>query len=118
MVESLACVLRCLHETGGEIGDTVTVIGGGPIGLMFVQVAKPIGCNVMSVVKRDSQVAASKRMGAHDVVKITNVKDAVEAVRALSPDKRGSDVVIEAVGRPEAWELAIDRVRQGVTVDV
>ncbi len=40
MVEPLACVLRGLHETGVEIGDTVTVIGGGPIGLMFVQVAK------------------------------------------------------------------------------
>src|SRR5437899_9279140 len=106
MVEPLACVLRGLHETGVEIGDTVTVIGGGPIGLMFVQVAKAIGCNFMSVVKRDSQVAASERMGAHDVVQITNVKDPVEAVRALSPDKRGSDVVIEAVGRPEAWECA------------
>ncbi len=117
MVEPLACVLRGLHETGVEIGDTVTVIGGGPIGLMFVQVAKAIGCNVMSVVKRDSQVAASKRMGAHDVVQITNVKDPVEAVRALSPDKRGSDVVIEAVGRPEAWELAIDMVRKGGTVN-
>src|SRR2546430_3525081 len=87
MVEPLACVLRGLHETGVEIGDTVTVIGGGPIGLMFVQVAKAIGCNVMSVVKRDSQVAASKRMWAHDVGQITNVKDPVEAGRAPSPDK-------------------------------
>ena len=43
MVEPLACVLRGLHETGVEIGDTVTVIGGGPIGLMFMQVAKPPG---------------------------------------------------------------------------
>src|SRR5437899_10396664 len=117
MVGLLACVLRGLHEAVVEIGETVTVIGGGPIGLMFVQVAKAIGCNVMSVVKRDSQVAASKRMGAHDVVQITNVKDPVEAVRALSPDKRGSDVVIEAVGRPEAWELAIDLLRKGGTVN-
>src|SRR5437762_3917651 len=117
MVDPLACVLRGLHETGVEIGDTVAVIGGGPIGLMFVQVAKAIGCNVMSVVKRDSQVAASKRMGAHDVVQITNVKDPVEAVRALSPDKRGSDVVIEAVGKPEAWEWAVDMVRKGGTVN-
>src|SRR5213076_2868495 len=75
MTEPLACVLRGLHETGVEIGDTVVIIGGGPIGLMFVQVARAIGCNVVSVVKRDSQVAASTRMGAHDVVQITNVKD-------------------------------------------
>ena len=117
MVEPLACVLRGLHETGVEIGDTVTVIGGGPIGLMFVQVAKATGCNVISVVKRDSQVEAVKRMGAHEVVQITKVKDPVEAVRMLSPDKRGSDVVIEAVGRPEAWEQSIDMVRKGGTVN-
>jgi L-iditol 2-dehydrogenase len=117
MVEPLACVLRGLHETGVEIGDTVVVIGGGPIGLMFVQVAKAIGCNVMAVVKRDSQVVAAKRMGAHDVVQITNVKDPIEAVRAITPDKRGGDVVIEAVGRPEAWEWATEMVRKGGTVN-
>lgn len=117
ITEPLACVLRGLHETGVEIGDTVTVIGAGPIGLMFVQVARAAGCNVISVVKRDSQVAAAKHMGAHEVVQITNVKDPVEAVRSLSPGKRGSDVVVEAVGRPAAWEQAIDMVRKGGTVN-
>src|SRR5579871_2512534 len=92
MVEPLACVLRGLHETGVEIGDTVTVIGGGPIGLMFVQVAKATGCNVISVVKRDSQVAAAKRMGAHEVLQISKVKDPVQAVHALTHERRGSDV--------------------------
>ena len=72
---------------------------------------------MISVVKRDSQVAAAKRMGAHEVVQITKVKDAVEAVRLISPEKRGSDVVVEAVGRPEAWEWAIDMVRKGGTVN-
>lgn len=117
MVEPLACVLRGLHETNVEIGDTVTVIGGGPIGLMFVQVAKLTGCNVIAVVKRDSQVAAAKRFGADDVVQVTAVADAVEAVRALSPERRGADVVIEAVGRPQAWEWAVDMVRKGGTVN-
>ena len=68
MVEPLACVLRGLHETKMEIGDTVAVIGAGPIGLMFVQVAKLAGCNVISVVKRDSQVAAARRVGATSAV--------------------------------------------------
>src|SRR5438552_16971168 len=84
---------------------------------MFIKFAMAIGCNVKSVIKLYSQIASSKRMGAHDVVQITNEKDPVEAVRALSPDKRGSDVVIEAVGRLESWELAIDMVRKGGTVN-
>ena len=118
MVEPLACVLRGLHESNMEIGDTVAVIGGGPIGLMFLQVAKLTGCNVIAVVKRDSQVAAAKRLGADEVVQITQVHDPVDAVRALSGDRRGADVVVEAVGRPEAWEQAIEMVRKGGTVNL
>jgi L-iditol 2-dehydrogenase len=117
MVEPLACVLRGLHETGVEIGDTVVILGGGPIGLMFVQIAKAIGCNVVSVVKRDSQATAAKRMGAQEVVQITTVKDPIEAVRAITPERRGGDVVIEAVGRPEAWEWSTEMVRKGGTVN-
>ena len=117
MVEPLACVLRGLHETGVEIGDTVVILGGGPIGLMFVQIAKAIGCNVVSVVKRDSQATAAKRMGAQEVVQITTVKDPIEAIRAITPERRGGDVVIEAVGRPEAWEWSTEMVRKGGTVN-
>ncbi len=93
------------------------VIGGGPIGLMFVQVAKAIGCNVIAVVKRDSQVTLAKRKGAHEVVQISQVKDPIEAVRQLTRERRGADVVIEAVGRTEAWEWAVQMVRKGGTVN-
>jgi L-iditol 2-dehydrogenase len=117
MVEPVACVMRGLHETGVEIGDTVAVIGAGPIGLLFIQVAKLIGCNVIAVVKRDSQVAAAKHMGAQDVVQITKAGKPIEALRALTEGRRGADVVIEAVGRPEAWEQAIEMVRRGGTVN-
>ncbi len=117
MVEPLACVLRGLHETEVEIGDTVAVIGGGPIGLMFAHVAQAVGCNVIAVVKHEAQVAAARRMGAHDVVHLGSLKDPVAAVRALSPGRRGTDVVIEAVGRPEAWVWATEMVRKGGTVN-
>jgi L-iditol 2-dehydrogenase len=118
MVEPLACVLRGLHEAKVEIGDVVAVIGGGPIGLMFLQVAKLTGCNVIAVVKRDSQVAAATRLGADEVVQITQVHDPVESVRALTEDRRGADVVVEAVGRPEAWESSLEMVRRGGTVNL
>ena len=118
MTEPLACVLRGLQETGVEIGDNVAVIGGGPIGLMFLQVAKAIGCNPIAVVKRDEQVAAARKFGAEEVVQINDRMDAVDAVRALTPGGRGVDVVIEAVGRPQAWQWAIDMVRKGGTVNL
>jgi L-iditol 2-dehydrogenase len=118
LTEPLACVLRGLHETGIEIGDTVTVIGAGPIGLMFMQVASVMGCDVIAVVKHPEQVLAAKRAGAAKVVQFPKVANPIEAVRDLTPEQRGSDVVIEAVGRPEAWEWAIDMVRKGGTVNL
>jgi len=117
MVEPLACVLRGWQETNAEAGDTVAVIGGGPVGLMFLQVAKLTGCRVISVVKRNSQGAAARRLGADDVVQITKVSDPVDAVCALSENARGADVVVEAVGRPEAWEWSTRMVRKGGTVN-
>ncbi len=118
LVEPLACVLRGLHETGVQIGDTVTVIGGGPIGLMFMQVAKLIGCRVIAVVKRDGQVEAARKANCDEIIQITTVGDPIESVRALTAEHRGSDVVIECVGRPEAWEWATEMVRKGGTVNV
>jgi L-iditol 2-dehydrogenase len=112
MTEPLACALRGLQETGADIGDTITVIGAGSLGLMLIQVAKLVGGKVIAVVKRDEQVSAAKRFGADDVVQITKTKDPVEAVVHLT-EGRGSDVVIEAVGRPQAWQWAVDMVRRG-----
>ena len=118
LTEPLACVLRGLHETGVEIGDTVVVIGAGPIGLMFIQVAHIMGCNVIAVVKRDAQVLAARKAGAAEIVQVTNVSDPVEAVRRLTPEARGADVVVEAVGRTEAWEWSIEMVRKGGVVNL
>ena len=56
-------------------------------------------------------------MGAQEVVHTEAVKNPVEAVRALSPSGRGADVVVEAVGRPEAWVWATEMVRKGGTVN-
>ena len=69
------------------------------------------------MVKRDSQVAAALKIGADSAVQITAVDDPVKAVRKLTPEGRGCDVVIEAVGRPQAWEWSIDMVRKGGTVN-
>src|SRR5262249_61145830 len=73
--------------------------------------------NVIAAVKRESQGADARRMGAHEIVHIAKEKDPVAAVRALCPAGRGADVVIEAVGRPEAWVLATGMVRKGGTVN-
>ena len=116
MTEPLACALRGLQETGADIGDTVTVIGAGPLGLMLIQVAKLNGCKVIAVVKRDEQVQAARHFGAYEVIQLKRDKNPVNDVTEIT-EGRGSDIVIEAVGRPQAWQWAVDMVRRGGIVN-
>jgi L-iditol 2-dehydrogenase len=117
LTEPLACVVRGLEETGAKRGDSVVVIGAGPIGLMFMHVAQLSGMKVIAVVKRDEQIASATTFGASHVVQTGAVADAVAAVRDLTADQRGVDVAIEAVATPLTWQWAVDMVRRGGTVN-
>jgi len=117
LTEPLACVVRGLEETSAKPGDTMVVIGAGPIGLMFMRVAELAGIKVIAVVKRDDQVATAKLFGARQVVQTTAVDNVVTATRALTADCRGADSVIEAVASPATWEWAVDMVRKGGVVN-
>ena len=117
LTEPLACVVRGLEETGAKRGDTVVVIGAGPIGLMFMHVAQLSGMKVIAVVKRDEQIASANTFGAKHIVQTAETVDAVMAVRALTPDHRGVDIAIEAVATPLTWQWAVDMVRRGGTVN-
>lgn len=117
LTEPLACVVRGLEESGAQAGDTMVVIGAGPIGLMFMHVAELAGAHVIAVVKREDQVEAAKLFGASSVVQVGAVEDVVAATRALTPEGRGADIVIEAVASPSTWEWAVDMVRKGGVVN-
>jgi L-iditol 2-dehydrogenase len=116
LTESLACVVRGLEESGAQAGDTMVVIGAGPIGLMFMHVADLAGVKVIAVVKREDQIDTAKLFGASGVVQVEAVEDVVAATLALT-EGRGADVVIEAVATPETWEWAVAMVRKGGLVN-
>jgi L-iditol 2-dehydrogenase len=117
LTEPLACVVHGFNQTNPQPGDTMTVIGAGPIGLMFIRVASLRGLRVIAVVKRNDQVAAARLFGASEVVQITEGVDTVAAVRALTDEARGADIVIEAVATPATWEQAVAMARNGGTVN-
>jgi len=117
LTEPLACTVRGLEESGAKAGDSMVVIGAGPIGLMFIHVAELSGVDVIAVVKRKDQIETAKLFGARQVVRIGAGEDAVAAVQALTPEARGADVVIEAVATPMTWEWAVDMVRKGGVVN-
>src|SRR5258708_16333590 len=68
LVEPLACVLRGLEESNVHRRDHVVVVGLGPIGQMFVRLAKLRGARVLALVRRRTQLDTALRMCADDVL--------------------------------------------------
>jgi len=116
LIEPLACVLRGLEETGIRPGDTITIIGLGPIGLMFVRLAKLYSARVIAIGRRKTQLDRAAKMGADELISTAEVSHPVSMVRQLTHG-RGTDIAIEAVGNPETWHWAVDMVRRGGTVN-
>ncbi len=111
-VEPLACVVHGIELSGIRAGDLVFVIGAGPIGLMHIQLAKIHGARTVVVtdaITERLQMAA--QFGADQLVAPSN---SITKLKALS-ENRGADVTIEAVGKPETWELAVQATRKGGT---
>ena len=112
----LADILPTSYEVGvlnGRVrpGDTVVVVGAGPIGLAAVQTAKLYSpSHIIVIDKAASRLQAAKDLGAHATV--SPDEDPLEVVRALTGGL-GADVVIEAVGIPETFELCTTLVRPG-----
>jgi L-iditol 2-dehydrogenase len=116
LIEPLACVMRGLDETHIRPGDNVAVIGLGPIGLMFVRLAKAYGARVIAIGRRKKQVDRAAAMGADELMISGDTEATVRKVREVTSG-RGADVVIEAVGLPEAWQMAVRLLRRGGTVN-
>ncbi len=116
LVEPLACVVRGLEESAPRAGDTVSIVGLGPIGLMFVKLAKLYGCRVIAVGRRQTQLDRAAALGADELIVAGEHSDPVATVRQMTHG-RGADVAIEAVGKPQTWQWAVNMVRRGGTVN-
>jgi len=118
MVEPLACVIRGVEESWIGRGQSVAIIGTGPIGLMFVCLARMRGAHVVAAGRSRERLDKAMEMGAEGVVCVRPGEDLSELLRQRSPDGRGADVVIEAVGLPETSEAAVRSVRKGGVVQL
>ncbi len=113
----LADILPTSFEVGvrnGRVGpgDTVVVVGAGPIGLAALSTARLYSPGLLIAVDpAPSRLDAAKRFGAD--VTLSAADATADALRALSPDGLGVDVAIEAVGIPETFELCTRAVRPG-----
>jgi len=101
-------------NSGLEAGDTVAVLGLGPVGLAAVQTAKAAGAShVIAVDTVEARLKMAESFGAQ-AVHLTD-DDPRAAVKAAT-EGRGVDVAIDAVGHPDALELACRVTRKAGTV--
>jgi alcohol dehydrogenase len=113
----LADILPTAYEVGvlnGDVrpGDTVVVVGAGPIGLATIMTARLYTPGrIVAIDLADSRLAQASEFGA-DVTINNGREDAIARVFELT-EGLGADVAVEAVGVPETFELCTELVRPG-----
>ena len=113
LVVTAGTAMYGLDVMGGLVaGQTVVVMGPGPIGLMSVGVAKALGAQpVILTGTRDNRLEIGKKLGADHVVNVRN-EDAVEAVKRITRGK-GAHYVLECSGAPDAVNQAARMFNRG-----
>lgn len=117
--EPLANVVHGAENSDIKVGSTVGVVGLGPIGLLFVKLAKLRGARVIAIGRNPVKLKLAREFGqADEVVDLTKCLDPEKTIKELTPEGRGLDVVIEAVGLPDLWEKVLQLTRKGGTVNL
>ena len=109
IMEPVALALRVMNNFKPNLGDWVTIIGQGPIGLLMTQVALLKGCRVIAVDLEDYRLELSEKYGADATINAKK-EDVPKTVRKLT--KLGSDFVIEAAGTTKTVEMTPFLVRK------
>lgn len=110
-LEPLACVVHGMDSLDIRKGETVFVIGAGPIGLLHLLLAKSRGARVLVTGLEEERLQMAKKFGADLVVSPAQAGKAVREFTGI-----GADYVFECTGQPHIWEASVDFVRKGGTV--
>lgn len=115
VAEPLACVLRGAEKADIKLGDSVAIIGAGPIGLLHLLTARRMGAEKIIMTDLvEERLEFARQLGTDETVNAQR-EDVVKKTKELTQNY-GADVVIEAIGQPTTWEQALRIVRKGGTV--
>ena len=113
IAEPLACVVHGLDTCALDRSHDVLVVGGGPIGLLFVNLLSVEGHRVTLADPNRARLDTALALGAAQVFEAHRDGRDSTQVRSLAENGAGFSVVIEATGSPVAWQNAIASVRIG-----
>ena len=112
VIEPLAVILHALDLTRLEAGETVAVLGAGPIGLLAAAVARIAGAGQVIVADRIAhRLALARQLGADVVVDID--RERAEEAILDSTGGRGAHLILDCAGKPESLNPALQAVRPG-----
>jgi L-iditol 2-dehydrogenase len=115
MLEAVSVALHAVRVSQFSGGETALVIGAGMIGLLTWQAAKVAGCSRVLIADVDAtRLNMAKQIGAEDVLHASGADLVAEVLRLTNG--KGVDVALEAVGRNETIDVAINCTRKGGTV--
>jgi L-iditol 2-dehydrogenase len=115
MLEAVSVALHAVRVSQLSGGETALVIGAGMIGLLTLQAAKVAGCSRILIADVDAtRLNMAKQIGAEEVLHASGADLVAEVLRRTNG--KGVDVALEAVGRNETIDVAINCTRKGGTV--
>ena len=119
LTEPLACALHGVDTCSIMPGDTVIILGSGPLGLLLAALATLQGARVVITGHGAERLALARAYGAQVILDMSefSLADQRDKLLAETEARRGADIVIEAVGTPETWTLATQVVRPGGLVN-
>lgn len=107
MAQPLGTVVHALRKMPSMLGLRATIIGAGPIGLLFVAMMRNLGCrHILAIDPRRDRLERAKTLGAAEIVAAT-------AEEAAQAGVEQADVVVEAVGLPGTLRAAPYLARRG-----
>ncbi len=115
--EPLANVVHGAKRTEIKKGQSVGIIGIGPIGLMFARVAKLMGARVIVAGRNPIKLKMADEFAhADEIIDLKKYPNPEKIFKDFSEEGKGLDVAVECVGMPEIWEQIFGCVRKGGTV--
>lgn len=115
--EPLANVVHGVERTEIKKGQTVGIIGIGPIGLMFAKLAKLKGAIVIAAGRNPLKLKLAGEFSQVDeVVDLKKYPNPEKIFLSFTEEHKGLDVAVECVGLPSIWERMFSLVRPGGTV--
>jgi L-iditol 2-dehydrogenase len=117
VTEPLACCLNGQRKANVKMGDVVVVIGGGPIGLMHVQLAKIAGAKSV-ILSEPIEHRREKALlaGAHHAV--NPLEESLHDIVLRESEGLGADVVIMAIGVPSLVNSSVNLLKKGGTLNL